>query len=73
MWPGEGHKLKRSNTTNVGVLTSSDFFPSPCTLEVSEVVPEIPTLLLQLYELCMVIMSTLCLQFVLLPSTGQKN
>lgn len=36
------------NTTSVaGVVTSSDFFPSPCTLEVGQAVPEIPPLLKQ--------------------------
>ncbi len=50
--PDEGHKPKRISLTIklfyilvasvAGVLTSSDFFPSSCTLEVSDVVPETP-------------------------------
>ncbi len=37
-------QLSRSLYSVAGVLTSSDYFPSPCTLEVGEVVPKIPTL-----------------------------
>ncbi len=37
-------KVVLYTTSVAGVFTASDFFPSPCTLEVGEVVPEIPTL-----------------------------
>ena len=49
--PAEGHKPKVTGITNKVVLYTTSvsevltsFLPSPCTLEVGEVVPEIPTL-----------------------------